>query len=104
MASSPLNINPEFARPLQALFVPKRYKVLYGGRGGGRSWGCATRLITLALSRPIRVLCAREFQNSIGESVHKVLSDRISDLGVEGLFTIEKAKIYSAAGAEFSFE
>ncbi|MDE1906282.1 MAG: PBSX family phage terminase large subunit, partial [Rhodospirillales bacterium] len=78
-------------------------KILYGGRGGAKSWGVSRLLIMQAINRPIRVLCAREFQNSIGDSVHKLLSDQIKDMGADSQFVIEKASIRSSSGAEFFF-
>ena len=94
----------EFPGPLQCLFTPKRYKVLWGGRGAGRSWGCARALLVLARQKPIRVLCAREFQNSIDESVHKVIADQIQRLGWDEFFDIQKTKITSSNGSSFVFE
>ena len=94
----------EFPEKLQALFRPKRFKVLYGGRGAGRSWGIARALLIMGAQRPIRVLCAREFQNSITESVHKVLSDQIENLGLAGFYEIQQTKIIGANGTTFSFE
>lgn len=94
----------KFPPKLQCLFQPRRYKVLWGGRGAGRSWGCARALLIIGLKKPIRVLCVREFQNSIEESVHKVLSDQIYELGLESFYKIEKAHIYGANGTSFSFE
>src|SRR3954467_4995382 len=70
----------EFPEALQCLFQPKRFKVLWGGRGAGRSWGVARTLLIMGANRSIRVLCVRELQNSIAESVHKVLSDQIEAL------------------------
>lgn len=93
-----------FPVALQPLFQPKRYKVLWGGRGAGRSWGIARALLLLGTQRPIRVLCAREFQNSITESVHKLLSDQIEALGLGGFFEIQKQGIYGKNGTSFSFE
>lgn len=61
----------------EGLFQPKRYKIYYGGRGGAKSWACAEALLAIGLSRPIRVLCARELQKSIKDSVHKLLCDII---------------------------
>jgi phage terminase large subunit len=57
----------------------------------------------MAAEKPLRILCAREFQNSIGDSVHKLLSDQIDDLGLTQAYTIEKAYIRSACGSEFLF-
>lgn len=99
-----VELSPKFPSPLQCLFVPKRYKVLYGGRGAGRSWGVARALLLMGANAPIRVLCVRELQNSIEESVHKLLSDQIDDLGLSAFYKIEKAKIYGLNGTTFSFE
>src|SRR3954468_1044247 len=94
----------EFPEALQCLFHPKRFKILWGGRGAGRSWGVARALLMIGANRPIRVLCVRELQNSIAESVHKVLSDQIEALGLGNHYSIEKAKVYGKNGTEFSFE
>lgn len=99
-----IQVDAEFAPKLQCLFQQKRYKVLYGGRGAGRSWGVARALLIEGLKRPIRVLCAREFQNSISESVHKVLSDQIEFMGLQDFYKIEVARIKGANGTTFSFE
>lgn len=90
---------------MECLFRPKRTKVFYGGRGAGRSWGIARALLLIAAQRPIRVLCCRELQNSITESVHKLLSDQIEALGLSAIFEIQQAKIIcKETGATFSFE
>lgn len=98
-------ISAQFPEKLQCLFQPKRYKILYGGRGSGRSWGVARWLLLEAVKRNIRVLCARELQNSIQDSVHKLLSDQIEALGLSQYYTIQKASIVCmVTGSEFSFE
>jgi len=97
----------QFPEKLQCLFLPKRYKVLYGGRGGAKSWGIARALLLQGLDKPLRVLCAREFQNSMQDSVHKVLSDQIVNMGLSEFYDIQKAVIKGvgrAEGTEFSFE
>src|SRR5260221_386535 len=93
-----------FPPKLQVLFQPKRYKVLYGGRGAGRSWGCARALLITGAQRSIRVLCVREFQNSISESVHKVLSDQISAMGLDRFYTVQANRIIGLNGTSFAFE
>lgn len=93
-----------FPPKLQCLFQPKRLKVLYGGRGAGRSWGVARALLLMGTDKAIRVLCAREFQNSITESVHKLLSDQINILGLDSFYEIQNSKIIGANGTTFSFE
>ncbi len=94
----------QFPAPLACLFRPKRYKVLYGGRGAGRSWGVARALILRALSRETRTLCGRELQKSIAESVHRLLADQIRAMGFEDLFKIEANRIYGPHGSFFVFE
>lgn len=93
----------DFPKKLQFLFHPNRYKIAYGGRGGAKSWGFARALLVLAAQKPIRVLCAREIQKSIQDSVHKLLADQISDMGLQGFFEIQKTAIYGKNGSEFLF-
>ena len=103
-----------FPAPLQCLFVPKRYKVVYGGRGAGRSWGFARALLLMGLQRKLTVLCARELQKSIEDSVHKLLKEQIENspdspespgLGLLGHYDIEQSKIVApSTGTKFSFE
>lgn len=80
-----------------------RYRVVYGGRGSAKSWSVARALILACAQQPLRVLCAREYQSSIRESVHRLLADQIDALGLGGFFTIEKSRIYAANGSEFFF-
>jgi|SRR5215467_3639639 len=97
-------VDAEFPAPLQCLFEPKRYKILWGGRGAGRSWGVSRALLINGTGRPLRVLCARELQNSISESVHKVLSDQISALGLDEFYEVQAHRILGKNGTSFSFE
>lgn len=93
----------EVPHKLLPLFKPKRTKVLYGGRGSSKSWSVARALVAIAASKPIRVLCARETQKSIQESVHRLLKDQIGLLGLESLFDVQEAKILGVNGSEFTF-
>jgi phage terminase large subunit len=92
-----------FPIKLQMLFDPCRYKVLYGGRGGAKSWGVARALLVIGVKKTTRVLCAREFQNSIGQSVHKLLSDQIIALKLESFYEITQNSIRGKNGTEFAF-
>lgn len=98
------SVDAAFAEPLQCLFEPRQYKVLFGGRGAGRSWGCARALLLIGSQRKIRVLCARELQKSIDDSVHKVLSDQIHKLGLGNFYTVYKHAIIGPNGTSFAFE
>src|SRR5882672_11033584 len=72
-----------------SLFVPARYKVLEGGRGGMKSWGVARALLIMALQRPLRILCAREFMSSIEDSVYKLLRDQIISMNLGMWYTVQ---------------
>ena len=98
------NVDIELPEAFRELFEPHRYKVFYGGRGSGKSWAFADALIIRALSEKTRVLCARELQNSIAESVHRLLGDRIAAHGLSDLFTIQNASIRSVNGSDFIFK
>jgi len=96
-------VKAHFPPKLEFLFKPSRYKVIHGGRGGGKSWAIARALLIIGYRDPIRVLCARELQNSISDSVHKLLSDQVLALGLEDFYRIEKATISGLNGTEFRF-
>jgi phage terminase large subunit len=95
--------NAQFPIKLQCLFEKSRYKVLYGGRGGAKSWGVARALLIKAAKEPLRILCAREFQTSIKDSVHKLLCDQIESLGLITFYEITQNSIRGKNGSEFSF-
>jgi phage terminase large subunit len=95
--------NAEFPLKLQCLFEKSRYKVLYGGRGGAKSWGVSRALLIKAAKEPLRILCAREFQTSIRDSVHKLLCDQIVALGLLGFYEITQTSIRGKNGSEFAF-
>lgn len=106
MAQQTTNVvNLGLSASLQPLFEPKRFKVMHGGRAAGRSWGVARVLLMLARTRNIRVLCVREFQKSIEESVYAVLEDQANRLGIWDEFVFQHNKIFhKATGSQFFFE
>ena len=93
----------EFIDKVQPLFDPYRYKVLYGGRASLKSWSIARALLILSCKRPLRILCTREFQNSIKESVFKLLEDQIDRLGLTAYFKITNTEITNKFGSQFIF-
>jgi len=99
------NLKIQLPEKLKFFLTDKsRYKVAYGGRGAGKSESIARCLIALSLSRKLRILCTRELQNSITDSVHKLLSDLISDLKLDDYFTITQHSIRNIYGSEFLFK
>ncbi len=93
----------EFPEKLGFLFRPARYKVAYGGRGGAKSWGFARALLLEGAERPLRILCAREVQKSIKDSVHKLLGDQIRELGLGAEYEVLQNEIRGTNGTEIVF-
>lgn len=96
-------MNIEFPAKLKPLFTPNRYKVLHGGRGSGKSWGVARALLLQAASAKLRVLCTREVQKSLKESVHALLSDQIQALGLGSFYEVLETEIRGKNGSVFLF-
>ena len=93
---------PEVYKPL---FGAERYKAMRGGRGAARSWTAATALVAYARSGFERILCTREYQSTIRESVHYLLKARISAIGVAKEFYITDNSIqHMRTGSEFIFK
>jgi phage terminase large subunit len=80
-----------------------RYKVTYGGRGSSKSWTIARILLLKAMQKPMRILCVREIQDSIKDSVHKLLKDQIDLLELPG-YTVQNDVIRHDNGSEFLFK
>lgn len=87
------------------LMDPARYKILYGGRGGAKSWNIARCLIAIAHTRKVLILCTREFQNSIADSVIRLLETQIDLMGLRPWFDVQNVTIISKlTGSEFIFK
>lgn len=93
----------KFPKKLRFLFKPYRYKVAHGGRGSAKSWSFARALLLQGTTKTIRVLCAREVQLSIKQSVHKLLKDQIELLGLTSFYEVLETEIRGINGTEFSF-
>jgi phage terminase large subunit len=78
----------EVPRKLVPLLQPKRYKGAYGGRGGAKSHFFAEQIILRCYNRTTRVVCIREVQNSIKDSVKQLLTDKIAKLGLNHAFEV----------------
>lgn len=75
----------------------------YGGRGGGKSWAFARALLILGAKQPLRILCAREVQKSIRDSVHKLLGDQVQALGLGAFYEVQQTTIKGKNGTEIMF-
>jgi phage terminase large subunit len=96
-------MNVEFPKKLRVLFQPSRYKFLRGGRGSAKSWSVARALLILAANRQLRILCTREVQKSIKQSVHQLLKDQVKNLGLEDFYQVLDTEIRGLNGSLILF-
>lgn len=101
--SSLIEQEVRFPKALQFLFKPARYKVARGGRGSGKSWGFARAIILQCVKQQTRVLCTREVQKSIQQSVHQLLSDQIEAMGLSSAFEVLNTEIRGPHGSQIFF-
>ncbi|WP_255443435.1 MULTISPECIES: PBSX family phage terminase large subunit [Comamonas] len=99
----PTRISLQFPNKLRGLWKPKRFKVMYGGRGGAKSWSVAMALLVMGTTRPLRILCAREIQKSMRDSVHRLLSDQIAALNLGGFYNVLDNEIRGSNGTLILF-
>jgi phage terminase large subunit len=84
--------------------TPARIRVLYGGRASSKTWDAGGFATYLAHKVRIRVLCARQHQNKIEESVYTVLKGQIRLFGLWDQFDVLKNTIrHKRTGSEFLF-
>ena len=87
-----MRINIPTARVFQPLLPPARYKGAWGGRGSGKSYHWAGQAIE-ALLEGRNVLCIREVQNSIADSVKRLIEARIDEFGLGAYFKITDKEV-----------
>lgn len=93
---------PEVFSPLLEKSV--RIKFFYGGRGGGKSYAFADSLLVKGQKGTYRFACLREIQDSIKDSVHKLLCDRISFYQMTDYEITENRIFNRRTGTEFLFK
>jgi len=94
-------INIEYVDKLHPIFtIPKRIKIIVGGRGSTKSTGVAD-LIAARMTQGELWCCAREHQNSIEESVHRTILDEIERLGIPGFEETKTSIKHKSAGRAF---
>lgn len=92
-------------RPFLDLIAPKRFKVFYGGRGAAKSESFCRALLSLGMARPCGILCARELQNSIADSVHALLEHTIRETPeFEAFYKVTQKEIRGINGTFFIFK
>lgn len=85
------------------LLHPCRYKVLFGGRASTKSWTIARTLLVAGAERKLRILCAREIQNSIKDSVYSLLEQQTEQLGLASRYNVLNTEIRGSNGTEIIF-
>jgi phage terminase large subunit len=95
----------ETPRAFKPLLQPgKRYRGAYGGRGGSKSWFFASLLIERCLENPhLRAICIREVQESIRDSVKKLVEDTINRFGVSSYFRVMDKRIEFGVDGSITF-
>jgi phage terminase large subunit len=99
----------ELTLSIPDVFLPlyntkKRFIVIAGGRGSAKSWSVADFLLLRGYQRACRILCTREIQNSIKDSVYRLLVDRIEFLGLAGFYAVQHDCILGLNGTRFIFK
>lgn len=97
-------IRVQIPRSFSFLAEPHRYKSARGGRGAARSWSFSRMLLGIAAAKKIKVLCVREYQTSIKDSVHSLLKEQINQMDLLGRFIVNNDSIKSTIGGEFIFK
>jgi len=98
---TPVKIPSEY----RELFNPDwRYIVLYGGRASGKSESVARSLVLRGRQERLRILCTRELQMSIRDSVHKLLKDLIDLYRFDDYKVTYDSIINRTTGTEFIFK
>lgn len=82
---------------------PVRYRVAKGGRGSSKSWEFARRLLIRAATERLTIVCTRELQKSIKDSVHKLLTSQVEMMGLQDHFESDKTHLVSRTGSEFLY-
>jgi phage terminase large subunit len=95
-----IDLPDKLVRPL---FEKHRYKIIHGGRGGAKSHSIARALLALGASKPLRILCGREVQRSIRDSVHALLRDTIVVMGLQQFYDALDTEIRGINGTTFIF-
>lgn len=93
----------QFPDKLQCLFAPSRYKVLYGGRGGAKSTSIAKAYLIKGGQSKRKIICTREIQKSIQDSVHALLEQEIINMSLKDFYSVQKTGIFGRNGTEFLF-
>lgn len=95
----------KFLKAFKELFNESwRYIIYYGGRSSGKSTSTALALLLRGRNKKLRILCTREYQNSIADSVHKLLKDLIEKYEMTDYEVLKDRITNTITGTEFIFK
>jgi len=94
----------ETPRVFEPLLEPARYKGAYGGRGSGKSHFFGESVIERSAMEKTDVVCVREKQKSLQQSVKKLLESKIQTMNAGYYFDVQDALIKSIHGGQIIFE
>lgn len=93
------------AEVFESLLEPSRYKGAYGGRGSGKSHFFAELAVYRCVQAlGVRIVCVREVQKALRESVKLLVEDKIGALGVGAMFRILSDSIITPGGGVIMFQ
>jgi phage terminase large subunit len=93
------------ARAYASFLKPSRYKGAHGGRGSAKSHEFAKNVIKYCIENPgARIVCVREVQRTLDQSVKRLLEDKIKAFAVEDQFIISNTQIATPGGGLIIFQ
>ncbi len=99
MGLVPVHIAPAF-KPLKD---KARIKCFYGGRGAAKSESVGRYLLLKGKEESQNILCCREFQVSIKQSVHSLLEALIHEMQMDSFYKVTESEITGVNGTKFVF-
>lgn len=100
-----MEVNSLFNPAFMPIFNQKaRFKFLFGGRGSGKSYGVGDIVLAKSIQDRLNVLCARQIQASIGDSVQSLLTERAESLGLANWFKATQTELVNNTGSRFMFK
>lgn len=105
-AQAPQRARLEMPEKLTPVFTGEaRYRAAYGGRGSAKSRTFAKMLAVRGYQEPMRILCARELQNSLKESsMAEIIKAIQSEAWLARAYEIGESFIRGRNGTEFLFK
>ena len=94
----------ETPRVFMPLLGSSRYKGAWGGRGSGKSHFFAELLIERCILGKVDAVCVREVQQSLNQSVKKLLELKIVKMNVGHLFEVQYDRIKAPYGGVVIFQ